>query len=116
MFDDDFGVHLVAATSNAGTQRFFQLKCFYETANKDKWALLHSLDATENYNEYLLPDSPSDHIMRVTPSLRRIAALHVLDFNFQMRPHGLSTRIFHNPSNKKFKLLSSRDGYPPHIG
>ena len=114
--DDTSGSVIAAAGRTTGVQKYYQVRCFYTTANGENWALLHSLNTTSEYNVFRLATNPSEHLIRVTTGMRRVAAAHVCDKNCQVRYHGLIGRLHHNLTNPTFRIFASRDGYPPHMG
>ena len=113
---DTSGSVMAAAGRTIGVQKYYQLRGFYMTANGEQWALLHSLNTTSEYNVFRLATTPSEHLIRVTTGMRRVAAAHVCDKNCQVRYHGLIGRLHHNRTNPTFRIFTSRDGYPPHMG
>lgn len=116
LVQDAGGTFLATASTDIGVQRIFQVKGFYLLATGEKWALLHSLRETDERNVFQLLSNPTQHMVRLSTAMRRVAAAHVCDKQCEVRFHGMSGRLHHNPANRLFRIFNSRDGFPPHMG
>ena len=113
---DTSNILLTSARSTGCVRSIFQVKCFYKTNTGERWALLDSLSKGDTENQFSIQENPKQHIIRLTTSLRRVAVLHNCDDKCTLRAHGLTTSMYHNQDNRNFTILTSREGYPPHMG
>ena len=107
---------LAVAEAGMGEQHIFQVKGFISTDNGDAFVLLHSLIKGTPQTEYMLSETPTIQVAKLSTTVRRVAALHVCDRRCGLIASGLFTTICHNPANKRYVILTAREGYPPHMG
>ncbi len=117
---DEKAPYLSAACSKVGKKVFYKVLGIVKSCDNKIWLLVQSVIKMPGKNKYGLSEGGRQQddvqVLPLTLSTRRVASVHYCTEECNLVSSGTNMCILHDTSANYFRILSAKEGYPPHMG
>ena len=111
--EEDSNIVRIAEFGN-GRKMFFKVYSIIEK-NGLLWIGVRKLPNLDGDRQCIIDDSGPLKVMRLTPSVRHAAHMHVCTDRCKTVMNGLQIILQHDDTEKMYRVIGQEDGFPPHM-